>query len=104
MTVRFRTEASSEVVLAKRWCHERRPGLGEDFAQSLEHTIDSISALPQAFPDVAVGLRRALLTRFPYAVYYRVDGDVIDVVACLHTRRSPSRWRVRESDETAGDS
>jgi hypothetical protein len=40
-------------------------------------------------------VRRALLGRFPYAVYYRLDSDIIDVIACLHTRRSPSRWRTR---------
>ena len=50
---------------------------------------------PDAFPEIAVGMRRALLSRFPYALYYRFDSDVIDVMACLHTRQSPSRWRSR---------
>ena len=54
-----------------------------------------MSELPQAFPEVAVGLRRALLGRFPYAFYYRLEGEVVDVVACLHTKQSPTRWRGR---------
>ncbi len=95
MTVRFRSEAASDVVLAREWYDAQRPGLGDDFVQSLEQVIGLVSDLPEAFPEIAVGLRRALLGRFPYAVYYRIDGDVVDVIACLHTRRSPSRWRSR---------
>ena len=95
MTVRFRSEAASDVVLAREWYDAQRPGLGDEFVQGLEHVIELISDLPEAFPEIAVGLRRALLGRFPYAVYYRSDADLIDVIACLHTRRSPSRWRSK---------
>ncbi len=98
MTVRFRSEASTDVLLAREWYDGQRPGLGDDFVRSLERVIDLMSELPEAFPEIAAGLRRALLGRFPYAVYYRVSGDGLDVIACLHTRRSPSRWRIR--DET----
>ena len=95
MIVRFRSEAASDVVLAKEWYDAQRPGLGDEFVQALERVIDLITYLPDAFPEIAVGLRRALLGRFPYAVYYRQDSETIDVIACLHTRRSPSRWRSR---------
>lgn len=95
MTVRFRSEAASDVLLAREWYDGQRPGLGDDFVRSLEQVIDLVSELPEAYPEIAVGLRRALLGRFPYAVYYRLEGDVLDVVACLHTRRSSSRWRSR---------
>lgn len=96
MTVRFRLEAASDVVSARAWYDAQHPGLGDGFLRSLEKVIGLVSELPDAFPELAVGLRRALLGRFPYAIYYRVDGDGIDVIACLHTRRSPSRWRNRE--------
>ena len=95
MIVRFRSEAASDVLLAREWYDGQRPGLGDDFARSLEQVIDLMSRLPEAFPEIAVGLRRGLLGRFPYAVYYRLNGNVLDVIACLHTRRSPSRWRSR---------
>ena len=34
-------------------------------------------------------------SRFPYAVYYRVEHGVIVVLACLHSSRSPEVWRSR---------
>ena len=93
--VRFRSEAASDVALAKEWYDGQRPGLGDEFFEALERLMDLISDVPEAFPEIDVGLRRALLGRFPFAVYYRLDADLVDVIACLHTRRSPSRWRSR---------
>lgn len=95
MLIRFRTEAAADVALASEWYDAQRPGLGGAFVDALERGIDLISDLPEAFPEVAVGLRRALLGRFPYALYYRLDGEVAEVIACLHTRQSPTRWRNR---------
>ena len=95
LIVRFRTEAASDVVLAREWYDGQHPGLGDDFVRSLEQIIVLVAELPEAFPEIAVRLRRALLGRFPYALYYRLEGDTIDVIGCLHTRRSPGRWRSR---------
>lgn len=95
MEVRFRTEAADDVSLARDWYDARSPALGDSFVRSLAQIVDLISELPEAFPEIAVGLRRALLSRFPYALYYRLDRSAIDVIACLHTRQSPSRWRSR---------
>ena len=95
MNIRFRSEAASDVVLAREWYEAQRPGLGDEFTQALEYVVDLISGLPEAFPEIAVGLRRALFGRFPYALYYHLDADFVDVIACLHTRSSPSRWRSR---------
>jgi plasmid stabilization system protein ParE len=95
VTVRFRTEAAADGSLARDWYDAQSPGLGDSFMDSLEQIVDLVAELPEAFPEIAVGLRRALLARFPYALYYRLDGGVIDVIACLHTQQSPSRWRSR---------
>ena len=93
--VRFRAEAASDVVLAKEWYDAQRQGLGDEYIRSLDQVIELVSEIPEAFPEISLGLRRALLGRFPYALYYRVSGETIDVIACLHARRSPSRWRGR---------
>jgi len=88
-------EAASDVFLAQEWYEERRPGLGAEFVQLLEHTIESPSDFPEAFPEIAAGYRRAILRRLPYFIYYRVDRDGIEVLACLHSSRSPDTWRCR---------
>lgn len=95
MRVRFRTEAADDVFLAREWYDAQSLGLGNSFVGSLEQVVDLVAELPGAFPEIAAGLRRALLSRFPYALYYRIDDGVIDIIACLHTRQSPGRWRSR---------
>ena len=49
---------------------------------------------PSAFPRVRGETRRAVLTRFPYALYFRVTDESI-VVLAVHGRQNPSRWRRR---------
>lgn len=95
MRVRFRLEAAEDVRGARAWYEEQRHGLGDAFAASLEDVVELITELPEAFPEIVAGHRRAHLHRFPYAVYYRLDGEVIDVLACLHSSRSPEVWRSR---------
>ena len=95
MRVRFRLEAAVDVEAARAWYDGQRRGLGEDFVTSLEHVIQLIVEFPEAFPEIGAGHRRAYLHRFPYAVYYRVDRDVVDVLACLHGSRSPDVWHSR---------
>lgn len=81
MRVRFRAEAAADVSLAREWYEGKSPGLGDAFVDSLEETVELVAGLPEAFPEIAVGLRRALLSRFPYALYYRLNGGVIEVIA-----------------------
>jgi plasmid stabilization system protein ParE len=35
------------------------------------------------------------LRRFPYSLFYRIIDDQVIVVACMHGRRHPRRWRSR---------
>lgn len=95
MRVRFRLEAAEDVTGARTWYDGQRDGLGDAFAVSLEDVVKLIAEFPEAFPEIAAGHRRAHLHRFPYSVYYRVEDGVIDVLACLHSSRSPEIWRSR---------
>ena len=95
MRVRFRLEAAADVTGARTWYDEQRDGLGDAFAASLEGVVNLIAEFPEGFPEIVSGHRRAHLHRFPYAVYYRVEDGAIDVLACLHSSRSPEVWRSR---------
>ena len=43
----------------------------------------------------SIGIRRALTRRFPYAVYFSVDDDLIVIIAVLDTARDPAEWQFR---------
>ena len=92
--VLFRPEAEGEVLEARQWYESRGDGLGRRFAAAVDALVTRIVANPLAFPEVHGQTRRAVLTRFPYAIYFRIaDGTV--VVVAVHGRQDPARWRAR---------
>jgi plasmid stabilization system protein ParE len=93
--LRFTSLAARDVTSARDWYDAQRPGLGAEFVAAVATALDLIGRLPEAAPVVIKDVRRLLLARFPYALYYRLTEEVIEVRACLHTRRDPRRWRSR---------
>jgi len=90
-----RPAAAADIDDAFLWYERQRPGLGHDFLTAAQAAIDAIAEHPFRYLIVRRDTRRALIRRFPYAIYYRIYGDVVVVVACMHGRRSPRRWRSR---------
>jgi len=90
----FRPQAEDEVLEVRRWYESRRAGLGAEFGQAVDALVARILESPLAFQRAHKETRRAVLTRFPYALYYRIAGDDI-VVQAVHGRQHPSRWRRR---------
>jgi hypothetical protein len=73
-----------------------RSGLGEEFLVALNATKHHVIEQPEAYPLLHRATRRALLPRrFPYGLFYRVYGDIIVIVACMHAKRDPRRWQRR---------
>ncbi|SBO43312.1 hypothetical protein [Cyanobium sp. NIES-981] len=60
----------------------------------LPEAVERIRQSPQSFPLIHGPIRRLVLGRFPYAVYYREQGAEILVIA-LHGRQDPHRWQQR---------
>lgn len=54
-----------------------------------------IARAPRRFPVIRRNMRRALLRRFPYGVFFVEAVDAVQVVACLHARRDPHEWSER---------
>jgi plasmid stabilization system protein ParE len=86
--VALRMEARADLVEAALWYEGRTPGLSEDVYGSIGLTMVAIAERPGSFPLVRKDVRRALVRRFPYAVYFRRKADHIVVLAILHTARS----------------
>ena len=91
----FRPEAEAELLDARAWYEGERVGLGAIFATAVETTVTAILENPLAYPRMKGDTRRALVRRFPYAVYFRPIGDEIIVLAVMHGRRLPRHWRSR---------
>jgi plasmid stabilization system protein ParE len=80
---------------AALWYESRSLGLGADFLRAVDVCLSEIQRSPDRFPQVYRQGRRALVRRFPYAVYFVSTATTIQVVACMHVRRDPRRWQER---------
>ncbi len=100
MTVRLLDEAEAEAQEAARWYDERQNGLGQQFLDALAHALESIERQPQAFSRIQTNdanreVRRYVLQRFPYLIFYEVRTAEVLVVAVAHSRRRPNYWQNR---------
>ena len=91
----FRPEAESELLDARAWYDDQQPGLGQTFATEVDRVLGAIVNHPLAYPRVHGETRRAVVRRFPYAIYFRPVSDEVVVLAVMHGRRLLRRWRSR---------
>ncbi len=89
--------AAAELVEATEWYDSQRYGLGLEFVDSVDTVLALIRRHPIVGQEVRSRIRRVLLKRFPFGVFYTIRSDRIDVLAVVHSRRHPARWpRPRE--------
>jgi toxin ParE1/3/4 len=88
-------EAEADLVEARAWYERKREGLGDEFVLCVEAGLDHIRRVPKAATEVYPGVRRVVVRRFPYGIYYRVDEDQIAVLAVYHSKRDPRGWEER---------
>ena len=95
MTLRFSRAAEVDVDGVLSWYRERGHDLADEFLLALEQCLYSIQENPLAFAVVHRDIRRALLRRFPYCVFYIKSDNEVVVLACLHGHRDPQVWQER---------
>jgi plasmid stabilization system protein ParE len=96
MTLRLHPEAESEFRVAIAWYERQRKGLGSEFALCIDEAMERIHRNPEGYPQVYKAIRRVVVRRFPFAVFYEVMSSEIRVLAILHSRRNPSYWQSRK--------
>lgn len=89
--LRVRPRALSEIRQILQ--DHARFGHEHSFLTELELAFEKLRTMPRQFPAVAGPIHRALLRRYPYAVFFRIRTEpVVVVLAVLHQRRDPATW------------
>jgi plasmid stabilization system protein ParE len=91
----LRDEAQAEFDEAFDYYEGQRPGLGVEFVAQVQRVFDRISVNPLMHSPVLGDVRKAVVTRFPYCVFYRAHADRVEVLAVFHSRRDPAIWQGR---------
>ncbi len=102
MRLRILSAASRDLLRRNRFYERRAEGLGDYYLDSLFSDIDSLIVYAGIHRKVR-GYFYVLATRFPYAVYYRIEAEEIRIYRVLDCRQDPSKTMrtlpIRESGE-----
>jgi len=90
--LKFSSRALREIGEAQEWYELQSPGLGEEFIAAMELQLKRLGQAPLLYAEAIPNVRRALLPRFPYGLFYAVRGNLINVLAVLHDARNPRQW------------
>ena len=96
-TLRVLPEAEEELTEAARWYETKRTGLGVELIATVDRAFDDIRDASLSHPLWRTDrpYRRKPLTRFPYVVFFKAEGDAIEVIAVAHAKRRPGFWLER---------
>ena len=92
-SVRYKQAASAEVEAAISWYARPEIDQASSFIKDLERTETHLRAQPALYRQIDGEIRRAVLRRFPYSLFYVIEQDEVIVLACMHQHQKP---RTRE--------
>lgn len=88
-------EEEEDIADAYAWYENHRPGLGEEFLSCVDACIQGIRRAPEMHALVHQNYRRALVRRFPYAIFYEHTAGTATIYCVFHASRDPRQWRQR---------
>ncbi len=92
MKIRISRLAQKEIDDAVAWYEDQSPGLGIRFLDEFDRSVRRIVTYPQSCKEIEPGLRRCLLSRYPFGIIYGIDDETIVIVAVAHLHREPRYW------------
>lgn len=87
--------AQQDIAEAYAWYEGRQAGLGEELLRCVDACLLSIRRNPELYGFAHQSYRRALVRRFPYAIFYEHAGETITVYSVFHCSQNPEKWRRR---------
>ena len=95
MRIEFHPEAYQEMLESARFYEKRVKGLGADFLAAVEEATARIKQFPDAAPIERAGIRKRLVSGFPFTILYERRKGEIFIAAVMHQHRRPGYWEER---------
>ncbi|MBE9146771.1 type II toxin-antitoxin system RelE/ParE family toxin [Planktothrix mougeotii] len=97
MTYKIKISEEAELDLndAYQWYESQVKQLGSELIRVVDKNLALIQKNPLAYPIIYNNVRRKLLPRFPYGLFYVIHDDIIFILAFFHVKRDPQQWKKR---------
>ena len=87
----IRPNAEADLQEAHAWYESQRAGLGDALLDEIRHAVRHLETDPARRAFYYRDFRRLLTRRFPYKLFYRVEGDRVIVFRVLHAKQKHQR-------------
>jgi plasmid stabilization system protein ParE len=93
----IRPDALADIEAGAVWYEKQQEGLGVEFARTIRSAISGLAANPFIYRvrERRRNVRWFLPPRFPYRIMYRVQGELITIIAVVHAARHDEEWKRR---------
>ena len=95
MKSRFHELAASELAEAVAHYDSTTEGLGTRLLAEMRAAVMHIESFPDSSPVIAHAVRRKVLAKFPYDVFYTLEENGVIILSIAHERRRPGFWQSR---------
>ena len=89
MIIKISQKAFFEIEDAKEYYNLQQNNLGDTFKSDLKNSIENIKNFPNLYPNITNDMKRCILHRFPYSIFYTLKQDIILILSVAHQHRKP---------------
>ena len=82
-------KAYKDIETARNWYDNQSALAGDWFVNEINVHVSNITKNPWRYAMIAVGIRRKLLKRFPYKIFFSVKSNVIVILRIRHNKQKP---------------
>jgi plasmid stabilization system protein ParE len=93
--VSLKPPARAEYDEALDWFGQNLPTKRDAFESAVEAVFTSLATNPLKHQIVQGDVRKAVVQKFPYVVYYTVARKTVYVISVFNAKRDPAIWQSR---------
>ena len=92
-------DAKDDLDEAYNWYEFNEIGLDDRFLNCIQDGLSLIRQHPEIFPACASNFRRALISKFPFEIIYKNEGNRIVIYSVFNCSQNPQKWKSRISGQ-----
>jgi len=96
----FNIEVSDEAEIdfdkSYEYYYKDNPKVADTFFKKINIGFENIKQNPNFYPIAYKDVRKYVVKKFPFVIYYRIIDSLIQVIAIFHTSRNPEIWNERK--------
>lgn len=95
LKVIYQPDAEAELIEAASFHASRDLAVRDAFLATIHEHVCAMASSPLRFPFAGGQIRRCVVHKYPFVIFFKNHPDHIRILAIAHTSRHPAYWRRR---------